>query len=214
MTSARRLVIAGTDTDVGKTVFAAALTGALDADYWKPVQSGLDGPTDSDTVAQLSSVSRRDGVMHPEAYRFALPASPHRAAEAENAEVDIEQLKSLPSHGRTLIVELAGGLLVPLTRDSLQIDLIPHWQAAVVLVARTALGTINHTLLSVEALQRRRIPLVGIAFVGDGDNADAEETIAAFSGLKRLGRLPPLHPLTPETLRTSFAANFAIEDFK
>lgn len=215
MKSRPALVIAGTDTDVGKTVFAAGLVGALDADYWKPVQSGLAGATDSETVARLSARPGRLGSILPEAYRFALPASPHRAAEAEDREIDVSRLdiNTLPPGDAPLVVELAGGLLVPLTRHILQIDLLARWQLPVVLVARTALGTINHSLLSIEALRARDIALVGVAFVGEADNLDAEMTICQFAGLKRLGRLPLIAPLTPETLAASFAANFKAEDF-
>jgi dethiobiotin synthetase len=114
--------------------------------------------------------------------------------------------------GRTLIIEGAGGLLVPLNRSFLQIELFARWGAPVVLVASTRLGTINHSLLSIEALQRRRIPLLGVAFVGD-ENADSERTITTMGGVRRLGRLPHLDRLDAASLGSAFAANFRATDF-
>ncbi|MDX2306910.1 MAG: dethiobiotin synthase [Hyphomicrobium sp.] len=205
----RAIVVAGTDTDVGKTVFAAALAGALDADYWKPIQSGTRDGGDSRTVAVLSGLPRTR--ILPEAYRLTESLSPHRAAELDGVVIDPDRL-ALPLTDAPLVVEGAGGLMVPLTRDLLQVDLFALWQAPVVLVARTALGTINHSLLSVEALRARNIPVVGIAFVGDA-NEDSEQTIAAFAGAKRLGRLPRLPHLDATSLRRAFAENFKVGDF-
>ncbi|MFA5899357.1 MAG: dethiobiotin synthase [Hyphomicrobium sp.] len=205
------IVVAGTDTDVGKTVFAAALVGALGAVYWKPVQAGLAGETDCEAVQRLAAAP--DERVLPEVYRLSTAASPHLAAERDGIEIDIERLEALPgSVGKPIIIEAAGGLLVPLTRSVLQIDLFPRWQLPVVLVASTRLGTINHSLLSIEALKRRGIPLLGVAFVGD-ENADSERTIAELSGVRRLGRLPRLDLLDAASLRTAFAAGFSVADF-
>jgi dethiobiotin synthetase len=205
----RAIVVAGTDTDVGKTVFSAALVAALHAAYWKPVQCGLDGETDAETVRRLS-VAEPARIL-PEAYRFGLAASPHLAAEREGVEIDINKLE-LPGAAGPLIVEPAGGLMVPLTRSRLQIDLIARWQAPVVLCARTGLGTINHSLLSIEALQQRDIPLLGIAFIGE-EQPDSERTIAEMGGVRRLGRLPVVDPLNAETLLAAFDAHFNRADF-
>ncbi|MTD96360.1 ATP-dependent dethiobiotin synthetase BioD [Hyphomicrobium sp. xq] len=205
------IVVTGTDTDVGKTIFAAALVGALDGYYWKPVQAGLDGETDSDLVQRLSGLPA--GRILPEVYRLTTAASPHLAAERDGIVLDIEGLAGAPlSHERAVVIEGAGGLLVPLTRSYLQIELFARWRAPVVLVAATRLGTINHTLLSIEALRRRSVPLLGVAFVGD-ENADSEGTIAEMGGVHRLGRLPIVDPLDSETLRSAFAANFFVADF-
>ncbi len=157
------LVVAGTDTDVGKTVFAASLVAALGACYWKPVQCGLADETDAEVVARLAGVVATR--ILPEVYRLNTPASPHLAAERDGLEIDVERLVP-PASERPLVVEPAGGLMVPLTRRLLQIDLIARWHMPVVLCASTRLGTINHSLLSIEALKRRAIPLIGIAFVG------------------------------------------------
>ncbi len=198
------IVIAGTDTDVGKTVFAAALTASLGGFYWKPVQAGLAGETDSDVVERLGEIPKSRILR--EIYELNTPASPHYAAERDGVVIDVETLKP-PRLLEPLVVELAGGLAVPLTRSTLQIDVIARWKAPVILVASTRLGTINHSLLSIEALKTRQIPILGIAFCGD-ENADSERTIADMGKVTRLGRLPRLDPLEPETLHKAFAQNF------
>lgn len=206
------VVVTGTDTGIGKTVFAAALAAALGAYYWKPVQAGIEGETDSDVVRRLSGLPP-DHVL-PEVYRLTTPASPHLAAERDGIEIDVERLVELPAtpQAAPLVVEGAGGLLVPLTRRTLQIELFARWHLPVALVAATRLGTINHTLLSIEALKRREIPLLGVAFVGD-ENADSERVIVEMGEVRRLGRLPRLDPLDAPALRAAFEENFAASDF-
>lgn len=204
------IIVTGTDTGIGKTVFAAALVGALGACYWKPVQAGLDEDGgDLDRVVRLAGVES-DRII-PEAYRLTTPCSPHRAAEIDGVSIDPARL-TLPQVDGPLVIEGAGGVLVPLTRETTYADQFARWQCPVVLVARTALGTINHSLLSIEALRARRIGLLGVAFVGEA-NEDSEATICQMGKARRLGRLPRLDPLTPETLRAAFAANFRLEDF-
>lgn len=202
----RTIVVTGTDTDVGKTVFAAALAQALGATYWKPVQAGLDGGGDGATVAAL-------GVRRilPEAYRLETPCSPHRAAEIDGVEIDPARL-ALPQVDGPLVVEGAGGVLVPVTPHLLYADIFARWGQPVVLVARTGLGTINHSLLSIEALRGRGVPILGIAFTGDAVE-DSEATIARLGGVKRLGRLPRVAPLDAPSLATAFGAGFRIGDF-
>jgi len=204
------IVVTGTDTDIGKTVFAAALAGALGAHYWKPVQAGLDDGSDRERAARLSGLP--DGKLLPEAYRLTTPCSPHRAAEIDGVAIDPAHL-TLPDVDGPLVVEGAGGVMVPVTRDLLFADLFARWAQPVVLVARTALGTINHSLLSIEALKRRDVPLLGIAFVGERVE-DTEATIATIGGVKRLGRLPLLPILDRDSLAAAFAANFDLEDFR
>jgi dethiobiotin synthetase len=202
-------VIAGTDTDVGKTVFAAGLVAALDGYYWKPVQCGLEGETDAEAVQRLADLPA--GHVLPEVYRLATPASPHLSAERDGIEIDVARLM-LPATEGPLVVEPAGGLMVPLTRRVLQIDLMARWKLPVVLCASTRLGTINHTLLSIEALKSRQIPLIGLAFIGE-EQADSERTIAEMGKVRLLGRLPVVDPLTPATLRTAFDQHFDRADF-
>ncbi len=204
-------IVSGTDTGIGKTVFAAALTAALGAVYWKPVQAGLperdEFETDSQTVARLSG-----RPVLPEAWRLKLAASPHLAAAAQGVTIDPGAL-TLPKQNETLVVEGAGGLLVPLNSQTLYADVFARWNAPLILCARTTLGTINHSLLSLEAIRARNIPLLGIAFVGEA-NEDSETTICRLGQAKRLGRLAPVAPLTPENLRTAFDAGFALGDFR
>jgi dethiobiotin synthetase len=205
----RRIVVTGTDTGIGKTVFSAALVGALDGYYWKPVQSGLEDETDSDTVRRLSGLAAER--ILPEAYRLKTPASPHLAAEIDGVVIDPASLV-LPPTARPLVVEGAGGLLVPLTSEVVTIDVFARWREPVVLCARTTLGTINHSLLSIEAIRARGIPLVGVTFLGE-ENADSERTIVALGRTRRLGRLPHLAQLTAAGLKAAFAAHFNLDDF-
>lgn len=204
-----RIVVTGTDTGVGKTVFAAALAGTLRAHYWKPVQAGLEDGSDAESVAALSGLPA-DHIL-PEAYRLTTPCSPHRAAELDGIGIDPARL-ALPAHD-PLVVEGAGGTLVPVTRELLYADVFARWGLPVVVVARTGLGTINHSLLTVEALRARGVPVLGIAFSGAA-NADSETTICAIGKVKRLGRLPRLDALTPASLSRAFASAFRLEDFR
>lgn len=198
------IVVTGTDTGIGKTVFAAGLAGLLDGFYWKPVQSGLDEETDSEVVARLSGLPA--GRVLPEAYRLKSPLSPHRSAEIDGVSIEAADL-SVPAVPGPLVIEGAGGLMVPINRRTRFIDIFAQWQLPVILCARSALGTINHTLLSIEALRARSIPLIGIAFIGE-EVADTQKTIVEFGGVPQLGRLPHLNPLTGETLRDAMVAGF------
>ena len=204
------IVVTGTDTDVGKTVFAAALAGALGATYWKPVQAGLEDGGDAATVARLGGVP--PGRVLAEAYRLTTPCSPDRAAELDGTAIDPDRLVP-PALDGPLVIEGAGGVLVPVTDDLLFADLFARWQAPVVLVARTTLGTISHSLLSIEALRARGVPILGIAFTGDPVE-HSEATIARIGGVRRLGRLPRLTPLDAASLSTAFAAHFDLADFR
>lgn len=197
------LTVTGTDTGIGKTVVAAGLAAALGTHYWKPIQAGTEEGTDSAAVAALGVPAAH---VLPEAYRLALPASPHLAARHEGIELDPARL-ALPAP-RPLIVEGAGGLMVPIRRDSpwLMIDQFASWRAPVLLVARTALGTINHSLLSLEALKARDIPVAGILFVGER-HRDNETVIPALGGVPSLGRLPLLDRLDATALRAAIAGN-------
>ncbi|MDJ0449528.1 dethiobiotin synthase [Methylocystis sp. JR02] len=206
----RRFVIVGTDTGVGKTVFSAGLVQALGASYWKPVQAGLDEETDSQTVARLSGAPQER--ILPEAWRLRLPASPHIAARAEGVEIDAANLAP-PDVAGPLVIETAGGVMVPLTDNILTIDVMTLWRLPVILVARTRLGTINHSLLTIEALRHRDIAIHGVAFVGEEERA-AQDTILRIGKAEALGRLPRLPVLSKETLGAAFDAAFSRTDFE
>ena len=205
-----RIVVCGTGTDVGKTVFSAALVAALDGFYWKPIQAGIADGTDRQRVSSLSALPAER--MLPEAYCLDTPCSPHRSAELQGIRIDLDRL-SPPALPGPLVIEGAGGVLVPITRSILYADLFARWQIPVVIVAQTLLGTINHSLLTIEALRARHVPIIGIAFVGD-PQPDSEGTIAAIGTVRRLGRLPRLPELNAQALLDAFRANFDLADFR
>ncbi len=213
-----KFVITGTDTDIGKTVFSAALMLGLEKaghspHYWKPVQSGVEECVDTKTIQMLTNLPNERFL--PERYIFSEPLSPHRAAELDDAKIDIKSLQdinNIPACDGSMVIEGAGGLMVPLTRKNLQVNLYKKWNVPLILCARTGLGTINHTLLSLEAIWSRGIPLKGIVFIGD-ENIDNIRTISEFSDVKILGHLPMLDPLDDTMLRLIFANNFNIKDF-
>jgi len=167
-------------TDCGKTLVSAILCKALKADYWKPVQAGV--PNDSDTVRAL--LGKSNSVVHPEKYIFKTPASPHAASALENISVRVQDFV-LPKTQKDLIIEGAGGCLVPLNDDEFVIDLVQQFQAQVILVANLYLGSINHTLLAFEALQKRKLTIKGIIFNGHR-NEQSERIILHHTKLRCL----------------------------
>lgn len=191
-----KLFVTGIGTEVGKTVIAAILTEKLKADYWKPVQAGdLD---DSDTMKVRALVSNSVSVFHEEGFRLNHPMSPHAAAERDGVEIGLEDFK-MPQTENHLVIEGAGGLMVPLNDQDCVIDLIEGSGAEVVLVSRNYLGSINHTLLSIEALKNRGIPVRGVIF-NDEENAETERVILKMTGLKCIGRVEFLKELTQEAI--------------
>jgi dethiobiotin synthetase len=184
------IIVAGIGTDVGKTVVAAVLCEALGADYWKPIQSGTDDmPADAVTVGSLLT----DGAhrVHPSTYSFRKSLSPHAAARYEDTEVSLAALV-LPNVDRPLVIELAGGILVPINDRETNLDLITKLSLPVVLVSRHYLGSINHTLLSCEVLKAHGIRIAGIVFNGDETLPETERIIAALSKVPVLARIPSL----------------------
>ena len=202
----RGYIVTGTDTDVGKTVFAAGLAGYLGAHYWKPVQAGTEGGTDSERVAALTAGRAR---VLPEAYILETPCSPHEAARIDGVTIEQSRLALPPVEG-PLIVEGAGGVLVPYSDSLLAADLFALWNMPVILVARTALGTINHSLLSLEALRARGIAVHGAAFIGAANPA-SEAAITGIGQVRHLGRLPHLDPLCAQSLEAGFAAHIRMD---
>lgn len=202
-------VISGTDTDIGKTVFAAALTGALNASYWKPVQAGLDGETDSESVARLTGFGA--SKILPEKFRLRTPASPHYAAAKDGITITAQDL-AIPEVNGPLVIEGAGGALVPINDDLLFADLFALWKWPVIIAASTRLGTINHSLMTIEALRSRDVPVHGMAFIGE-EMPDSQDSICRIGGVKQLGRLPMIADLSAQTLSSAFHAHFDIADF-
>jgi dethiobiotin synthetase len=202
-------VITGTDTDIGKSVFAAALTAALGASYWKPVQAGLADGTDSETVARIGGVD--PARILPERFRLKIPASPHFSAAQEGIAIELRDFV-IPQVDGPLIIEGAGGALVPVNPQLLFADLFADWALPVIIVASTRLGTINHSLLTIEALRSRGVIIHGMAFIGE-ENVDSEQTICRIGNVRHLGRLPWIDRLSPESLAAAFESHFNIADF-
>ena len=182
----KRIIICGTDTDVGKTIVSSFFVQGLKGIYWKPIQSGTEEGTDTKTVCNLLNLEPNRYIS--ERYKFKAPVSPHWAAEQESAFIEPSNLK-LPDLDELIIIETAGGLMVPLNRDWLQIDQLKAWGAPIILVARTGLGTLNHTLLSLEALKNRNLDVLGIVLNGP-PHKDNPKTLEQFGDTKILASLP------------------------
>lgn len=192
----KQYFVTGIDTDVGKTIVSAILVEALAADYWKPVQAGGLDFTDTDTVQQL--VSNTKSHFFKETYRLNTPASPHYAAELDGVEID-SQAFQIPETAHNLIVEGAGGLFVPLNKETLIIDLIQEFNLPVILVAKFYLGSINHTLSSIDALQKRNIPIAGIIFNGPITES-SKKYILEYSNTPCLACIPSLEKVSKKEI--------------
>lgn len=190
-----RIMICGIGTDVGKTLVSAIFAEALDAHYWKPVQAGNLEASDTQTVKRLVPQT----ICYPEAYRLLHPLSPHFAAVLEGVEMNRKNF-IVPQSNNPLVIEAAGGVLVPYTQKDLLVDLFIDWQCEWVVVSRHYVGSINHTLLTLEALQRRGIYLKGIIFNGS-DQPQCENVILSHSGLTCLGHLYPESQWTPSIIK-------------
>jgi dethiobiotin synthetase len=179
-----KLFITGISTDVGKTVASAIIVEALQADYWKPIQAG--DLENSDTHKVQSLISNTQSQFHPNSYALQTPASPHLAAAKDGITIDLNQIQE-PATTNHLVIEGAGGILVPLNDTESVVDIIqPDYK--VIVVSRHYLGSINHTLLTVEALQNRKIQVAGIIFSGD-ENTSTESIILSRTGLAYIGRI-------------------------
>jgi len=200
----RKIFVTGIGTDVGKTVVSAVLTEGLKADYWKPIQTGAAFGSDTEKIKRL--VTNGVSVVHPEAYRFEAYVAPHAAATAEGKKIDFDSITP-PQTDRTLIIEGAGGLLVPINEKQFMVDLIKKLDAETILVSQNYLGNINHTLLSCEALKARGIKVLGIIFTGT-ENAASENIILANAGYPLLGRINREVSITPEVIK-KYASFFA-----
>ncbi|MBL4715310.1 MAG: dethiobiotin synthase [Bacteroidia bacterium] len=188
--------VTGIGTEIGKTFIAAILIEALNADYWKPVQAGDLQNSDTDKVRAL--ISNNSSVFHEETYNLTEPMSPHAAAKIDDVEINIDQI-SIPETSNNLIIEGCGGLMVPLNDKHLVIDLIQKLNCEVVLVSQNYLGSINHTLLSIDGLKSRSIPVKGIIFNGE-TNQESEDFILKYSGYNCLGRVFHENDISKETI--------------
>lgn len=193
----QKIFITGNGTDIGKTLISAILCQAWGADYWKPIQSGSLDNTDSDVVRGL--LTNPNCKIHPEQYRLNAFMSPHAAAQIDQIELKIENIK-LPQTENLLLIEGAGGLCVPLNDQELIIDLIQKLDTSVVFVAKNYLGSINHTLLSIEALRQRNISILGLIFNGP-EVFSTQDFIAQYTKLKVLGHIPEVQNLGQEVVK-------------
>ena len=196
MPSKFQFIICGTDTDIGKTLISSFFVKGLNSFYWKPIQSGTEPQTDSQVIKKLSRVNKEKIIK--EAYVFTKPLSPHWAAEIDQITIDFNMLK-LPKINGALIVETAGGLMVPITRDFLQIDQIKKWDLPVILVCKSSLGTLNHTLLSIEALKKRNINILGLVINGE-KHLDNPKTLKEFSGTPIIAEFPYIENIDSKNL--------------
>jgi dethiobiotin synthetase len=193
----KQFIIAGIGTEIGKTLISAIFTQGLQADYWKPVQSGNPEEADALFIEQMTQVP--DGQIWESSYLLTQPLSPHSAAEIDGLRIALDEIQ-LPATTRPLIVELAGGILVPLNERDTNLDLIKQIGYPVVLVSKNYLGSINHTLLSYEILKAQQIPIAGIVFNGPS-NPSGEKFILNHTGLKVLLRVPELSKIDPEIIQ-------------
>jgi len=201
----RKIFVTGIGTDVGKTIISSILVEKLKADYWKPIQAGSLNDTDTMRVKKLISNSK--SIFHPESYCLSGFMSPHAAASIDGIKISLSKIK-LPATKSNLIIEGAGGLMVPLNDKTLVIDLIKHLKAEVVLVSKNYLGSINHTLLSIDLLKSRDVKITGIVFNGI-PNEETEKFILKYSGLKCLAKIKQAKKINPDFISKN-AASFQI----
>lgn len=190
------LFITGIGTNVGKTVVSAVLTEALQADYWKPIQSGVVEGKDSDTVKSLISNSK--SVFHPETYLLNEPLSPHFAAKIDGVEIELDKIE-LPKTNNHLIIEGAGGLLVPINDTQYVIDIAKQLDFEIVLVISSYLGCINHSLLSIDYLKRNNFKIKAFVFNGEFE-PEVKQAIVAYSSNTEIIDIPSLNSLTKSSI--------------
>lgn len=203
-----RIFITGTDTGVGKTLISAMLMMGLNGSYWKPIQSGLEDITDTEWIREKTDLP--NDRFFPETYRLQRPLSPQASAKYDHVRIDLEVFH-IPSidPDNHLIVEGAGGIMVPLNERHLMLDLMKKLQLPVLLVARSSLGTINHTLLSLEQLRRQGLEVIGVVMNGER-NPDNLEAIEYYGDTQVLADVEPLSAITPESLKQGFLKHFQV----
>jgi dethiobiotin synthetase len=189
--------ISGIGTGIGKTLVSAILTEKLNADYWKPIQSGDLDQSDSITVKSL--ISNNKTIIHPESYRLNHPLSPHLSARLDQIEIKLDRIV-IPETNNHLIIEGAGGLMVPLNGKYLLIDLIKKLDVEVILISQNYLGSINHTLMSANVLNQYKVKVKGVIFNGP-ENEESQRYILQYTKLKNLGCIPNLDSVNPENIK-------------
>lgn len=192
-----KIMVAGIGTDVGKTIVSTILATLLNGDYWKPIQCGDED--NSDTVRVKRWLDTTLHTIHPPAYSLKAPLSPHHAARLENTLIRLDSI-TLPQTTRPLIIEGVGGIFVPLTPKISSLDLFKSWDCQWVIVSKHYLGSINHTLLTLEVLKKLCLPILGIIFNGE-HNHDSESAILEISQVPVLGRLLPEANLNPQIIQ-------------
>lgn len=190
-------VITGIGTGIGKTLVSSILVEALEADYWKPIQAGDLEKSDTLTVKEL--ISNPVSVLHPERYRLTQPLSPHAAAKLDGVEIKLSDF-SLPETNNNLIIELAGGIMVPINTTELNLDLLKQWNLPIILVSQNYLGSINHSLLTLDVLKNNNLTLAGVVFNGDRNEA-SENFILNYSKVKHLGHIPLLQEVNIQAIK-------------
>lgn len=193
----KRFVIAGIGTGIGKTLISSIIVEALEADYWKPIQAGDLEKSDTLTVKEL--IGNPVSVLHPERYRLTQPMSPHAAAKLDGVEIKLSDF-NLPKTNNNLIVELAGGIMVPINTTELNLDLLKQWNLPIILVSQNYLGSINHSLLTLDVLKNNNLTLAGIVFNGDRNEA-SENFILNYSKVKYIGHIPSLQQLNKQEIK-------------
>ena len=199
------LFVTGTDTNVGKTLLSALLVAALEAIYWKPIQTGATEQTDRQTVIKLAEITEAQTI--PESYCFDPPVSPHLAAESSGVKIDLARIRVPVKVDKPVIAEGAGGILVPINDSELMLDLARHLGFPVLIAARAALGTINHTLLTVRALRCAKMGIKGVVMIGNRKK-DNERSVEHFGAVPVVGWIPWLDRIGRQTLLQVFRSNF------
>ncbi len=201
----KKLFVTGTDTGICKTVVSAMLTLGLKATYWKPVQSGLDEETDTEAVKRWTGLP--SSHFKPEAYRLSEPLSPHASAAIDGVQIKMGDFRPPDYNTGHLIIEGAGGVLVPLNESHMMIDLMAQLQIPVLVVVRSKLGTLNHTFLTLEALRRREIPIFGVIMNGP-QNESNRKAIENYGHIEVLGELEPMDEVNAQSLKKAFKGVF------
>ena len=186
--------ITGIGTDIGKTVISALLIEKLKADYWKPIQAGNLEDSDSHFIQIFTNCKK----IYPEQFKLTEPMSPHAAAKIDNLNINLYEFK-IPATNSPLIIEGAGGLMVPINDNDLVLDLIKHFNIPVIIVSKNYLGSINHTLLTIEVLMKNNIQIKGVIFNGDS-NPETERIIELHTGIPILGKIPTIEKITKESI--------------